>query len=215
MWKMTPGAGGLAQAGLRKMSSLSVRRCMEITTWLLEWLQMSWTWTARRCGESLQKIWGWGRSVQKWFWSCWKRSSKSGVCRCVMTSWNNLKPNLLERVITADESGSLSMIWRPSAKVFSRRLRRRWGRRKRGWPGPKLRWCWLLPLMWRALCTQSLPQSQTVNQHIYRGVLWRLMRSVQEKRWHYMYEKKHGCFTTTMFQCTLHMHWASGNFFPK
>jgi len=30
MWKITPGVGGLPQAGLRKMSSLSARRCMEI-----------------------------------------------------------------------------------------------------------------------------------------------------------------------------------------
>ena len=84
------GVGGLPQAGPRKMSSLSARSCMEISAWLLEWLQMSWTWTARRCGQSLRKIWGWGRSVQKCFWSCWK----SSMCRCVMTSRNNSKWSL-------------------------------------------------------------------------------------------------------------------------
>ena len=90
--KMTPGAGSLPQARSRKMSSWSARRCMEIAAWLLEGLQMSWTWTAIRCGRSSRKTWRWGRSVQKWFRSCWKRSGKSGECRCVMTYWNNSKP---------------------------------------------------------------------------------------------------------------------------
>jgi len=54
---------------------------------------MSWTWTARGCGQSLRKILGWRRSGQKWFLNFWKRSRKSSVCRCVMTFWNNSKLN--------------------------------------------------------------------------------------------------------------------------
>jgi len=45
--------------------------------------------------------------------------------------------------------------------------------------------------------TEFLPQGQTINQQIYRDILQRLMRSVQEKR-RQMHEKNHGCFHRRM-----------------
>jgi len=47
--RMSPGVGGLPPAGMRKMSSLSARSCMEIDAWLLEWLK----WVGHDC----KRVW--------------------------------------------------------------------------------------------------------------------------------------------------------------
>ena len=50
---------------------------------------------------------------------------------------------------------------------------------------------------------EFLPQGQTINQHMYRDVLRRLLQSVRETG-RQMYEKNNGCFTTTKLPRTVH-----------
>ena len=49
---------------------------------------------------------------------------------------------------------------------------------------------------------EFLPQGQTVNQHVYKEILQRLLRSVREKK--RGGKAAHGCFITIMRPHTLH-----------
>ena len=59
---------------------------------------------------------------------------------------------------------------------------------------------------------EFLPLGQTINQHVYKNVLQRLMRSVREKEEN-CGKRGHGCFIMTMFQ--LIMPWEFRSFLLK
>ena len=59
---------------------------------------------------------------------------------------------------------------------------------------------------------EFLPQGQTINQHVYKNILQRLMRSVSEKR-REMWETRSWLLHHSMLQ--LIMPWELGSFLPK
>ena len=59
---------------------------------------------------------------------------------------------------------------------------------------------------------EFLPQGQSINQHVHKNILRRLMRSVRKKR-RDCGKQGHGCFIMTMPQ--LIMSWEFGSFLPK
>ena len=215
MWKIIPGAEDLPWARLRKMLRLSGRKFSEIAAWLLEWLPMSWTWILRGCGQSLRNTWGWGRSVPKWFPGCSMSSRKNGVCRCATTFWKSLKLNQTcwEEWLLVMSHGYLSMTRKRNAKVFSGRVRHHQDRKKRGCPSPKSRWCWLIFLMWGALCTQNSCNRAIPSTNTFTGMFCGVWCGQCARRGVSFIKRNHGCFTMTTLLCT--MPWASVNFLPK
>ena len=83
----------------------------------------------------------------------------------------------------------LSMTRKRNAKVFSGRVQHHQDRKKRGCPSPKSSDVDCFFDVRGIVHTEFMPQGHTINQHIYRDVLRRLMRSVHEKR-RELYEKK-------------------------
>jgi len=57
-----------------------------------------------------------------------------------------------------------------------------------------------------------LPQGQTINQHVYKNILRRLMRSVREK-WRELWETRSGLLHHD--KALAHIFWEFGSFLPK
>ena len=98
--------------------------------------------------------------------------------KCVRTSWHNLKPTqtLLGRTITGDE-------WIFEYNPFTKRqsLERKSPTSPRS-KKARMSKSKVKVILIAIVHKEFLPQGQTTNQHIYKDVLWRLMRSVREKR---------------------------------
>ena len=72
---------------------------------------MSWVRIVRGYGLwriITEDLGGWGRSVQKWYQSCWMKDKRSGVCKCFKTFWSNLKlnPTCWKELLLAMSHGS-------------------------------------------------------------------------------------------------------------
>ena len=138
--------------------------------------------------------------------------------RCVQVCHDFLEeletePNLLGRVITGDESCIFE--YDPETKRQSLQWKSPTSPRpkKARMSKSKIKVMLIAFFDVRGIVhTEFMPQGHTINQHIYRDVLRRLMQSVHKKR-RELYERNHGCFTMTKLLCT--MPWASVNFLPK
>ena len=184
-WKIITGVGGHPQAEQMKMLSRLDKRYGAIAVLLLEWQQMSWVWIVRGYGGSLRKIWGWGRSVQKWYQGCWMKDKRSGVCKCVKAFWSNskLNPTCWKELLLAMSHGSSSTIHSPDGRTLNGRVHCHQNPKRRGCSKPR----WLLIAIFdvhEIVHAEFLPQGQTINQrpNYNKNILRHLMRLVREKR---------------------------------
>ena len=98
-------------------------------------------WIVRGYGGSLRKIWGWGRSVQKWYQGCWMKNKRSGVCKCVKTFWSNskLNPTCWKELLLAMSHGSSSTIHSPNGRALNGRAHCHQDPKRLGFSSPKPR----------------------------------------------------------------------------
>jgi len=149
---------------------------------------MSWIWivrTLRGYGRLLQKIWGWGRSVQKWYQGCWMKDKTSGMCKCVETFWSNskLNPTCWKALLLAMSHGSMSTIYSPNGRALNGKSALSPRPKKTRMFKSKTKVMLIAFFdVYGIVHAEFLPQGQTINQHIYKIILWRLMRSVRDKR---------------------------------
>ena len=176
---------------------------------------MSWVWIAREYWGSLRKIWGWGRSVQKWYQGCWMKDKRGGVCKCVKTFWSNskLNPTCWKVLLLAMSYGSSSTIHSPNGRAVNGRALCHQEPKRRGCSSPKPRWSWSLFLMSMELCTQNschkakllISTSTKTSCNIWCAQWGRKEENCRKRG--------HGCFSMTMLQ--LIMPWEFGSFLLK
>ena len=104
------------------------------------------------------------------------------VCQDIVTRLET-DPNLLGRTIASDES------WIFEYDPFTERQNLEWKSPASPRPKKAMMFKSKVKVMLIAFFDvreivhkEFLPQGQTINQHIYKDILWRLMRSVREKR---------------------------------
>ena len=165
--------------------------------------------------ETLQKVWGWGRSVQKWYQGCGIKDKRSGVCKCVKTFWSNSKLNLTcwKELLLAISHGSSNTIHSPNDRALNGRAHCHQDPKMRGCSSPKPRWCWSLFLI-----SVEWPTQNSCNKA-------KLLISTSTKAscdvWCAQWKRKeensgkrgHGYFIMTKLQ--LIMPWEFGSFMPK
>ena len=143
------------------------------------------------------------------------KDKRCSMCKCVKTFWSNFEtePNWLKRVVTGDESWIFeyeSLTKRPSLEWKSA-LSPRPKKAKVFKSNSKVMLIAFFDVQ-GIVHAEFLPQGQTINQHVYKNILRRLMRSVREKKEN-CGKQGHGCFIMTIFQ--LIMPWVFGNFLQK
>ena len=112
------------------------------------------------------------------------KDKRSGVCKCVKTFRSNSKqPNLLKRVVTGDKSWIFE--YDPLIKGQGLEWKSALSPRPKKPSVFKSKAKVMLIAFFdvrRIVHAELLPQGQTINQHVYKNILPRLMRSVREKR---------------------------------
>ena len=123
------------------------------------------------------------------------------------------KPNLLKRVVAGDESWNFE--YNPLTKQQNLEWKSALSPKPKKAKVIKSKTKVMLITFFnvhRIVLAEFLPLGQTINQHVYKNILRRLMRSVREKR-RKLWETRYGCFIMTMLQ--LIMPWEFGSFLPK
>ena len=130
------------------------------------------------------------------------------VCQHILEQLKT-EPNLLKRVVTGDESWIFK--YDPLTKRQSLKWKSTLSLRPKKARVFKSKTNVMLIAFFDVhgiVHAEFLPQGQTINQHVYKNILRRLMRSLREKR--NCGKRGHGCFMMTMLQ--LIMPWEFGSF---
>ena len=85
-------------------------------------------------------------------------------------------------LLLAMSHGSSRTIHSPHCRVLNGRAHCHQDPKRLGCSSPKPRWCWSLIYVRGIIHAEFLSQGQTINQHVYKNILRRLMHSVREKR---------------------------------
>ena len=135
------------------------------------------------------------------------------VCQDILEQLET-EPNLLKRVVTGDESWIFeydpltkwqSREWKSALSPRSKKAARVFK--------PKIKLMLIAFYDVHGIVhAEFLPQGQTIDQHVYKNILRRLMCSVREKAEN-CGKQGHGCFIMTML--LLIMPWEFGSFLPK
>ena len=185
MWKMTPGVGGRQQAKLKKMFERmwqKVRSDRRLTIRIIAnelSMNSERVWTIITEELRMKKI---CKKMVPRLLTDEQKERRVQVCQDILTRLET-DSNLLGRTITGwrvmdlrvwsihqatgpwvEESNVTKAKESEDVQVQSQSDVDR------------------LSLVWGELFKDLLPQGQTINQHIYKDILWCLMRSVREKR---------------------------------
>ena len=140
--------------------------------------------TVTACRKLSRKIWVCGRSVRTWCRSFWDddQERRVEVYQDILEHLQT-EPDLLQRVITGDESWIFE--YDPETKRQSLQWKCRSSTKLKKARQSRSKIKLMLTAFFDArgiVHMEFLPQSQTVNQHVYKEILQRLLCSVYEKR---------------------------------
>ena len=137
------------------------------------------------------------------------------VCQDILEQLQT-EPNLLKRVVTGDESWIFE--YDPLTKQQSLEWKSALSPRPKKARVFKSKTKVMLIAFFDVrgfVHAESLPQGQTINQHVYKNSLRRLMRSVREKRRELLETRSWLLHHDKLTMLQLIMPWEFGSFMPK
>ena len=141
------------------------------------------------------------------------KDKRSGVCKCVKTFWSNskLNPTCRKELLLTISHGSSSTIHSPNCRALNGRAHCQPKTTRVFKSKTKLMLIAFFDVH-GIVRVEFLPKGQTFNQHVYKNIFRRLMRSVKEKKENFV-KRGHGCFIMTMLQLIMPRDF--GSFLPK